>query len=70
MIDDNIGDDVVYFGNYAKYLAYNLPEGITIEASRESSFKKGVIDYRALAIADSKPIVNEAFVKMYKASAQ
>ena len=70
VIDDNIGDDVVYFGNFAKYLAYNMPEGITIEASRESSFKKGVIDYRALAIADSKPIVNEAFVKMYKASAQ
>ena len=69
VIDDNIADDVVYFGNFAKYLAYNLPEGITIEASRESSFKKGVIDYRALAIADSKPIVTEAFVKMYKASA-
>lgn len=69
VIDDNIGDDVVYFGNFAKYLAYNMPEGITIEASRESSFKKGVIDYRALAIADSKPIVTEAFVKMYKASA-
>ena len=69
VIDDNIADDVVYFGNFAKYLAYNMPEGITIEASRESSFKKGVIDYRALAIADSKPIVNEAFVKMYKASA-
>lgn len=69
VIDDNIADDVVYFGNFGKYLAYNMPEGITIEASRESSFKKGVIDYRALAIADSKPIVTEAFVKMYKASA-
>ena len=68
VIDDNIGDDVVYFGNFAKYLAYNMPEGITIEASRESSFKKGVIDYRALAIADCKPIVAEAFVKMYKAT--
>lgn len=69
VIDDNIDDDVVYFGNFAKYLGYNMPEGITIEASRESSFKKGVIDYRALAIADCKPIVTEAFVKMYKASA-
>ena len=70
VIDDNIGDNVVYFGNYAKYLGYNMPEGITIEASRESSFKKGVIDYRALAIADCKPIVTEAFAKMYIAEAQ
>lgn len=68
VIDDNIDDDVVFFGNFAKYLGYNMPEGITIEASRESSFKKGVIDYRALAIADCKPIVAEAFVKMYKAT--
>lgn len=67
VIDDNVDDDVVYFGNYAKYLGYNMPEGITIEASRDSSFKKGVIDYRALAIADSKPIVDEAFVKLYVA---
>ena len=70
VIDDNIDDNVVYFGNFAKYLAYNMPEGITIEASRESSFKKGVIDYRALTIADCKPIVTEAFVKMYIAEAQ
>ena len=68
VIDDNVADDVVYFGNYAKYLGYNMPEGITIEASRDSSFKKGVIDYRALAIADSKPIVEEAFVKLYVAA--
>ena len=46
-----------------------MPEGIVIEASRESSFKKGVIDYRALAIADSKPIVADAFVKLSKATA-
>ncbi len=70
VIDDNIDDDVVYFGNFAKYLGYNMPEGITIEASRESSFKKGVIDYRALAVADCKPIVTEAFVKLYIAEGE
>lgn len=69
VIDDNIADDTCYFGNFAKYLGYNMPEGIVIEASRESSFKKGVIDYRALAIADSKPIVEEAFVKLSRATA-
>ena len=69
VIDDNIADNVCYLGNFSKYLGYNMPEGITIEASRESSFKKGVIDYRALAIADCKPIVSEAFVKLSKATA-
>jgi len=68
VVDDNVADGVAYFGNFAKYLAYNMPEGITVEASRESSFKKGVIDYRALAVADSKPIVAEAFIKLYQAS--
>ena len=67
VIDDNIADGAAYFGNY-QYLGYNIPEGIAVEASRESSFKKGLIDYRALAIADTKPVVGEAFVKLYEAS--
>lgn len=64
IVDDNIENDVIYFGNF-KYLGYNLPEGVAIEASTQSSFKKGLIDYRALAIADSKPIIEEAFIKIY-----
>lgn len=69
VIDDNIADNTVYMGNFSKYLGYNMPEGITIESSRESSFKKGVVDYRAMAIADCKPLVTEAFVKLSKATA-
>lgn len=66
VIDDNIADGKAYLGNYSKYLGYNLPEGIVVESSRESSFKKGVVDYRALAIADCKPIVADAFVRLHK----
>jgi len=69
VIDDNISDNVAYLGNYSKYLGYNMPQGITLESSRESSFKSGLIDYRAMAIADTKPILKEAFVKLYKATA-
>lgn len=69
VIDDNIEDDAVYFGNFAKYMGYNMPDGIAVEVSTQSSFKKGLVDYRALAIADCKPIVSEAFVKLYKATA-
>lgn len=63
IIDDNIADDTIIIGNF-KYMAYNMPQGLLIEASRESSFKKGLVDYRALAIADTKPLVTEAFVKV------
>jgi len=69
VIDDNIADNTAYLGNYSKYLGYNMPMGISIESSRESSFKSGLIDYRAMAIADCKPIITEAFVKLCKASA-
>lgn len=65
IIDDNITDDTIFLGNF-NYLGYNIPEGIVVETSRESSFKYGVIDYRALAIADTKPLVAEAFIKLSK----
>lgn len=65
VIDDNIDDNVIYLGNYKKYLGYNMPEGIVIEMSKDSGFRKGLIDYRALAIADCKPIIPDAFVKLY-----
>lgn len=51
VIDDNLADEVILFGNFS-YMGYNIPEGIVIEVSRESSFKSGLIDYRALAVAD------------------
>ncbi|EIM5207159.1 phage major capsid protein, partial [Staphylococcus pseudintermedius] len=35
-----------------------------LESSRESSFRSGLIDYRALAIADTRLLVDEAFVKL------
>ena len=69
IIDDNMPADTAILGNYGAYMGYNMPEGIAVEVSRESSFRKGLIDYRALAIADCKPIVTEAFVKLEKATA-
>ena len=67
VVDDNIADGDIYLGNF-NYMGYNLAEGIVIEVSRESSFKSGLIDYRAMAIADCKPIVTEAFVKLHEAA--
>lgn len=67
VIDDNIADDTILFGNFY-YMGYNLPEGILIESSTQSSFRSALIDYRALAIADCKPIVSEAFIKFTRAA--
>lgn len=64
VIDDNIADDTFYMGNFKKYYGFNLADGVTIEKSTESSFKKNLIDFKATAIADCKPLVNEAFIKM------
>lgn len=68
VVDDNLADETVIFGNF-QYMGYNMPGGIMIETSRESSFKSGLIDYRAISIADCKPIVDEAFVKLTRATA-
>lgn len=68
VIDDNMKDGDIILGNF-EYMGYNMPQGIMIEVSRESSFKSGLIDYRALAIADTKPLVEEAFIKLTEAAA-
>ena len=63
VVDDFIEDDVILFGNF-RYYGVNIPEGIAVEVSRESGFTSGLIDYRAMAVADGKPLINEAFVKL------
>lgn len=61
VVDDNIPDGTMIFGNF-QYMGYNMVDGIAVEVSTQSSFKSGLIDYRAMAVADTKCIVPEAFV--------
>ena len=68
VVDDYIPADTIIFGNF-NYMAYNLPAGIQMEKSTQSSFKSALIDYRGLAVADCKPIIDEAFVIATKAAA-
>ena len=63
VLDDNIPAGTILFGNF-RYYGVNVPQGIAIEVSRESGFTSGLIDFRALCIADGKPIVPGAFVKV------
>lgn len=63
VLDDNIPAGTILFGNF-RYYGVNIPEGVAVEVSRESGFTSGLIDFRALCIADGKPIVPAAFVKV------
>ncbi len=63
VLDDNIPAGTILFGNF-RYYGVNIPQGMAVEVSRESGFTSGLIDYRALCIADGKPIVPGAFVKV------
>lgn len=63
VIDDNIEDGTILLGNF-QYAGFNLPQGIALEKSTESSFRSGLIDFRCIAVADCKPLVDEAFVKL------
>lgn len=63
VLDDNIPAGTILFGNF-RYYGVNVPSGVAVEMSRESGFTSGLIDYRALCIADGKPIVPGAFVKI------
>ncbi|EIS6358841.1 phage major capsid protein [Staphylococcus pseudintermedius] len=67
IIDDNIEDGTILLGDF-NYIGYNLPQGIMLESSRESSFRSGLIDYRAMAVADTRVLVGDAFVKLTSAS--
>lgn len=69
VIDDNIPDGTILLGDF-NYIGYNLPEGVMLEQSRESSFRSGLVDYRAMAIADTRVLVDEAFVKLTTATVE
>lgn len=63
VIDDYMADHDILFGNFNFY-GYNIPQGIMLDVSRESSFKSGLVDYRAMAVADCKPIIEDAFIRL------
>lgn len=63
VIDDYLEDHDVLFGNF-DFMGFNIPNGLMLDVSRESSFKYGLVDYRAMAVADCKPIIEEAFVRL------
>lgn len=62
MLDDNVADDDIFFGDFKKVIA-NLSQNITVDRSTQSGFLYNAIDYRGTAIFDCDIAVDEAFVK-------
>jgi HK97 family phage major capsid protein len=66
VLNDFVPDDTIIFGDFSKYYM-NFSQAPTIEASREAGFASGKTVFRGLAVADGKPALAEAFVKIVKA---
>lgn len=67
ILDDYMPDDTILLGDFSYYYM-NFAQAPTIDVSREAGFKSGKVIYRGLAVADGKPALAEAFVKIYKSA--
>ena len=67
ILDDYMPNDTILLGDFSYYYL-NFAQAPTIDVSREAAFKSGKVTYRGLAVADGKPALAEAFVKISKAS--
>ena len=67
IVDDYMPDDTILLGDFSYYYM-NFAKSPEISVSREAAFKSGKITYRGLVVADGKPALAEAFVKIYKAT--
>lgn len=67
IVDDYVPADTILLGDFSYYY-WNFAQAPQIETSREAAFKSGKITYRGLAVADGKPALSEAFIKIYKAA--
>lgn len=65
ILDDYMPDDTILLGDLSYYYM-NFAKAPTIDVSREAGFKSGKVTYRGLTVADGKPALAEAFVKIYK----
>lgn len=67
ILDDYVADDTILLGDFSYYYM-NFAKAPVIDRSAEAGFKSGKVTYRGLAVADGRPALAEAFVKLYKAA--
>lgn len=57
------------FGNFRDGYAFNIAKDVAIESDGSVEFRKGSVVYRAMALADGKPVINDAFAVLSVAKA-
>ena len=62
LLSDYVPNGDFFLGDFKKIVA-NLSQDITVESSPHSAFTYNAVDYRGVAIFDSKVALGEAFVK-------
>ena len=67
IIDDYMPDNTIVLGDFGYYYM-NFAKVPGIDVSREAAFKSGKVTYRGLAVADGKPALAEAFVRINEAT--
>lgn len=67
VMDDYMPDGEILLGDLDYYFM-NFAQAPAIEKSSEAGFRSGKLVYRGLAVADGKPALSEAFVKIAEAS--
>ena len=65
-IDDYMPDDTTLLFGDLKYYKMNFAKAIELKSDTSIGFKSGKVTYRGLAVADGKPVLDEAFCKLYK----
>lgn len=68
VLDDNIPTDTILFGDFKAY-KMNVAKAPVISSDDSVGFRTGNRCYRALALADGKLAMNDAFVKFTRATA-
>jgi len=57
------------FGNFRDGYAFNIAKDVAIESDGSVEFRKGSVVYRAMALADGKPVIDDAFAVLSVAKA-
>jgi HK97 family phage major capsid protein len=63
LLDDNVADDDIFFGNFREGIVANFSQNIKVDRSTESGFLNNAVDYRGTAIFDCDLTHTEGFIK-------
>lgn len=67
VLDDNVPADTILFGDFKKY-KMNIAKAPVIESDGSVAFRTGSVVYRAMALADGKLALANAFVRYGRAA--